>query len=105
MAITYSWNFTTFEKALLADGLLDVVKVIHWSIGATDGTYSSSVYGTASLAAPDPDNYVAYEDITKQWAIDVVSQVGRRSGYGGVVGSGNRPSKEPTYREFSAAVL
>jgi hypothetical protein len=75
MAIAYTWEFSQFEKAPQQDGLLEVVKVIHWTLKAEDGNYRSSAYGTTSVAAPDPDNYIAYEDITKQWAIDAVSAV------------------------------
>lgn len=75
MSVTYAWEFSTFEKAPALDGLVDVVKVIHWRLYAEDGQYKTSVYGTVVLAAPNPDNFVAYEDITKQWAIDAVSAV------------------------------
>lgn len=73
MTIAYTWEFSQFEKAPQQDGLLDVVKTIHWRMSAEDGVYRSSVYGTVSLPPPDPDNYVAFDDITKQWAIDAVA--------------------------------
>ena len=75
MAITYTWEFSIFEKAPSLDGLADVVKVIHWRMHAQDGQYRTSSYGTALLGAPNPDNFLDYEDITKQWAIDAVSSV------------------------------
>ena len=75
MAITYTWEFSQFEKAPLEDSLIDVVKVIHWRLNAEQDGYYSSVYGSAPLSPPNPDNYIAYEDITKQWAINVVSSI------------------------------
>lgn len=72
MTITYTWEFGSFEKAPLQDGLVDVVKVIHWRLYAKDAPYVASVYGSVTLSGPDPDNFIAYEDITKQWAIDAV---------------------------------
>lgn len=75
MSVTYTWEFSTFEKAPSLDGLADVVKVIHWRMYAEDAPYKTSIYGTAPLGAPNPDNFLAYEDITKQWAIDAVSSV------------------------------
>lgn len=75
MAIIYTWEFNIFEKAPSLDGLADVVKVIHWRMYAEDAPYKTSIYGSAPLGAPNPDNFVAYEDITKQWAMDAVSAV------------------------------
>lgn len=73
MSVTYTWEFSTFEKAPSQDGLTDVVRVIHWRLYAKDAPYVASIYGTVTLPAPDPDDFVAYEDITKQWAIEAVS--------------------------------
>ncbi len=70
---TFDWQFSMFEKAPSEGQFIDVVKVIHWRIIATDGAYVASSYGSAALGEPDPDNYLAYDSITKQWAIDAVS--------------------------------
>lgn len=73
MSVTYTWEFGSFEKAPLQDGLADVVKVIHWRLYAKEDQYVASVYGTVALDQPNQDNFIAYEDITKQWAIEAVS--------------------------------
>lgn len=73
MAATFNWTFSLFEKAPSEGGLIDVVKVIHWRLTAVDGDFSAESYGTSALENPDPDNFLAYDDITKQWAIDAVS--------------------------------
>lgn len=73
MAIVYSWVFPRFEVAPSEDGLTDVVRSIIWTYTATDGDYTANVYGELVLPPPNPDNFVPYNQITEQWAIDLVS--------------------------------
>ena len=43
----------------------EYVVTAHWTLMATDGTYTGSVYGTASFeVAPDKPNYTPYADLT-----------------------------------------
>ena len=70
---TYSWSFPEFDVAKSEDGLTDVVKVIHWRYTATDGEYSAGAYGTVGLGAPNPTDFIPYDQITEQWTIDAVS--------------------------------
>ena len=43
----------------------EYVVTAHWTLMATDGTYTGSVYGTASFGvAPDKPNYTPYADLT-----------------------------------------
>ena len=71
--LTYSWSFPEFDVAKSEDGLTDVVKVIHWRYDATDGEYSAGAYGTVGLGAPNPTDFIPYDQITEQWTIDAVS--------------------------------
>ena len=79
MANTYTWDFPTLDTAPSEDGLSDVIKTIHWRITAVsdseqdaDGNYlSASLYGTASPEL-DPDNFVAFDSITKDWCKEKV---------------------------------
>ena len=73
MSITYTWTFPQFDCAKSEDGLTDVVKTIHWRLDGTDGTYSSGAYGTVGLAAPDPDAFIPFDQITEAWAISAVT--------------------------------
>ena len=73
--ITYTWEFSTFETAPVEETLVQVVKVIHWRLHAEDGAVRTSIYGTVNLASPNPDDFVAFNELTKQWAIDAVSSV------------------------------
>jgi hypothetical protein len=81
MANTYTWDFPTLDTAPSEDGLSDVIKTIHWRITAVsdseqnaDGNYlSSSAYGTAVQSGElDPDNFVAFNSVTKDWCKEKV---------------------------------
>jgi len=75
MANTYTWDFPTLDTAPSEDGLSDVIKTIHWRITAVsdtetndEGNYlSSSAYGTAGAGEVNPDNFVAFDSVTKDW--------------------------------------
>ena len=79
MANTYTWDFPTLDTAPSEDGLSDVIKTIHWRITAVsdseqdaDGNYlSASVYGTSSPEL-DPDNFVAFNSVTRDWCKEKV---------------------------------
>ena len=72
MANTYTWDFPTLDTALSEDGLSDVIKTIHWRIIAVDDNENTaSIYGTASPEL-DPDNFVAFNSITKDWCKEKV---------------------------------
>jgi hypothetical protein len=73
MSITYAWNFPVFDVAKTDDGLTDVVKTIHWIYLATDGTYTASNYGTVGLGAPNPADFIPYDQLTEAWAISACS--------------------------------
>lgn len=73
MAIQYTWSFPFFDVIPSEDGLTNVVKIIHWRYDAVDGDYKATSYGTVSLGAPNPTNFIPYDQITEQWAINAVS--------------------------------
>ena len=65
MSITNTWNIVALNCKPNVNGMLDYVVTSQWTLTATDGTYTSSVYGTASFEVdPDKPNYVFYEDLT-----------------------------------------
>jgi|DEB0MinimDraft_3_1074331.scaffolds.fasta_scaffold44226_3 hypothetical protein len=80
MANTYTWDFPTLDTAPAEDGLSDVIKTIHWRITAVsdseqdaEGNYlSTSAYGTADAGEVDPDNFVAFDSVTKDWCKEKV---------------------------------
>ena len=75
MANTYTWDFPTLDTVPSEGDLSDVIKTIHWRITAVsdseqdaEGNYlSASMYGTASAGEVDPDNFVAFDSVTKDW--------------------------------------
>lgn len=68
--ITNIWNILSLNCKPDVNGMLDYVVTSHWTLTATDGTYTGSVYGTASFEVdPTKPNYVPYADITLEEAI------------------------------------
>jgi len=67
MAVT--WTISQTEYVLAEDDLTNIINLVHWRVVALETvgeeTYTASSYGTQSLAAPDPDNYTAYADVTQ----------------------------------------
>jgi hypothetical protein len=63
--ITNTWNVVALNCKPDVNGMLDYVVTSHWTLTATDGTYTGSVYGTASFEVdPDKPNYTPYADLT-----------------------------------------
>ena len=86
MANTYTWDFPTLDTAPTEGDLSDVVKTIHWRVTAVsdsetddDGNaLSTSSYGTVSAGEVDADNFVAFNDITKDWCkAKVLAELGQ----------------------------
>ena len=68
---TFTWTVNTLERTV-ADG---IVSVVHYSVNASDGTYSAGAYGSLGLDAPaEGDDIIAYADLTEAtcvgWAQD-----------------------------------
>ena len=68
---TFTWTVNTLERTV-ADG---IVSVVHYSVNASDGTYSAGAYGSIGLDAPaEGDDTIAYADLTEAtcvgWAQD-----------------------------------
>ena len=68
---TFTWTVNTLERTV-ADG---IVSVVHYSVSASDGTYSAGAYGSVGLDAPaEGDDTIAYADLTEAtcvgWAQD-----------------------------------
>jgi len=70
---TFKWSFPQFDVIKSEDGLTDVVKTIHWIYAAVDGAYTASACGTVGLGAPNPADFIPYNQLTEAWAISVCS--------------------------------
>ena len=73
MAIAYSWTFQQFDVAPSEDGLKQVVKTIHWRLYAIESGIAVEAYGSVSLGEPSGKDFLPYEDITEEWAIEQTS--------------------------------
>ncbi len=69
--ISYSWDFGELDVAPLENGLKDVIKEVSWTLFAREdadgGAVSEMEQGIATLAAPEADSFVKFEDVTKRW--------------------------------------
>lgn len=73
MTIQYTWTITALDCIPDVDGKLNYVVVAHWTAAGTDGTYSGSVYNTATFAVdPEKPNYTPFDQLTEA---EVVSWV------------------------------
>ena len=67
--ITNTWNIVAMNCKPDVDGMLDYVVTAHWTLSATDGTYTGSVYGTVSFEIEPDKPDTPYEDLTLQEVI------------------------------------
>jgi hypothetical protein len=73
--ITYATKIAQLECAASESGKQNVVKTVHWRVEATDGTYTSSAYGSLGLDPLDPKKFVAYDKLKES---DVAGWVNTR---------------------------
>ena len=69
MAITNTWTVTAMDCYPEAEGETDVVFTVHWQLGATDGTYNGSVYGTVGVTYTAGSPYTPYADLTQDQVV------------------------------------
>lgn len=63
MSTTYTWSVNTLERTT-ADG---IVYNVHFTVAATNGTYSASGYGDVGLEAPaEGDTVIPYAELTEE---------------------------------------
>lgn len=73
MSNSYTWLITSLDCIPNVDGKTDYVVTAHWTCQGTDGTFSGSVYNTATFVVdPSKPDYVPYADLTEA---EVVSWV------------------------------
>jgi hypothetical protein len=80
MATTqFSWTISQLNCAVESDGLPNVINVIHWRYQATqvdgDKTWFAETYGASSVAQPNPQNFVPYEDVTEAEVISWLEEI------------------------------
>jgi len=65
----YTWGVAQMERHT-ADG---IVFTVHYTVAASDGTYSSSAYGSIGLEQPE-GNVIPYADLTPELVIGWVQE-------------------------------
>ena len=71
MTTTYTWTVNTLDRTV-ADG---IVGTVHYSVSASDDTYSSGAYGSIGLEAPaEGDPVIPYADLTEAVVIEWVKE-------------------------------
>lgn len=64
--ITYTWSFSALDTIPSVDGLTDVVRVVHWLLRGEDADgVSAEIFGTATMADPDPANFTPFAELTE----------------------------------------
>jgi hypothetical protein len=58
-------------ERLTSDGF---VVTVHYNVGATDGTYQASTYGTTSYTQTPGETYIPYEDLTQAVVVGWVQE-------------------------------
>jgi hypothetical protein len=71
--MTTNWTISKLECKVLENGLANVAYTAHWRFRVTDEingeTYSAENYGAVKLGDPDPENFTAFEDLTKEQVV------------------------------------
>jgi len=68
--ITYTWSISKLDCAPSENGLMDVVKIIHWSLtGIDENGVSESFRNSYPLPSPSPEAFSDYSTLTKETVI------------------------------------
>lgn len=76
----FTWVINQLNCLVSSDGLQDVINVIHYSYFATDvdetgKEWVASMYGTANVEQPNPQNFIPYADVTELEVTNWLEQV------------------------------
>jgi len=70
MTTAFTWDIAQLERTV-RDG---IVYTCHYTVGATDGIYSASAYGSIGLEQPDPNNIIPFAELSKDLVIGWVQE-------------------------------
>jgi len=67
MSNTYTWKVGQCDRTLATGE----IRVLHYTVDATDaeGTYSVGAYGSVALEPADPETMIPYDSVTEENAI------------------------------------
>lgn len=63
--ITYTWTIAQLDTAPSVGEMADVVTCVHWRLVGEDGAHRAEIYGSADMAAPEPDAFSDFDTLTK----------------------------------------
>lgn len=70
MTIQYTWKVVQLEAIPTFNNETNVVKIVHWTLTGTDGTFSGSTYGSSSVQNVDTAGpFIPYEQLTEEEVI------------------------------------
>ena len=70
---TYNFKINAVDCYTSKDGLEKVAYNVHWSYFGTDGTHTASMIGVQSVGDPDPENFIAFDQLTAEQVIEWIS--------------------------------
>lgn len=73
MANTYAWRINAIDCYTSKEGLEKVAYNVHWYYFATDGEHTTSMIGVQSVGEPDPENFVAFEELTEEQVVEWIT--------------------------------
>ena len=65
----YTWKVAAMEAAKNEEGLVDVVKTVHYTVDCSDGTENIGAYGSIGVPAPDAASFKPYDQLTEEEVI------------------------------------
>ena len=69
-----NWNIVQLDCYPELDGKTDVVFTAHWTLTATEDTYTGSVYGSIGLTLDPEEPYTEYANLTKDQVVGWVKE-------------------------------
>lgn len=74
METTYEYKILGMRVIQSAGDLQDVVYELDWQLQATDGVFVAFYSNTSKVGAPDPENFIPFDELTeddvKAWLPD-----------------------------------
>lgn len=74
MTTTYQWNIQALDCIPQIEGEVDYVVTAHWTVSATDGTYTSSAYGTQGFTYDGSKSFTPFDELTQEQVIGWVQE-------------------------------
>jgi len=64
------FKINKLEVIPMQDSLIDVIKIIHYSVKIKEGDYEVEIASTQELSSPDVTNFTAFSDLTEEIVIN-----------------------------------